>query len=690
MTLKYKVENQILRAVGCMRRVVELSRNVVYLELEFDAEWDGAAITVLFSNDFVENGKTYQKIWNNEPIPVPTEVLETGMLRIGCVGLLDGGKTRITTARMERGVQILRCGGIIGVDPAGETPELWEQLLASMGQLGDLQTKDKSSLVAAINEVLSQVGTGSGSVDPADIAKAVEDYLSANPIQEQDPTVPAWAKQPEKPTYTAAEVGALPDTYKPPVDDALSETSANPVQNKVVAGKLSEIEAIAKGRVTGYVFDTESDMRAWIASNASELNIGDNLYIRATNVPDYWWDGTAAQPLETQKIDLTEYAKKSEVPAVDATLTQPGQAADAAEVGSRLSSLSEEIVITSESKVSAHNTGADTHGDIRLLIQGLTDRLNALADSDDTTLDQLSEVVAYIKSNRTLIEAITTSKVSVADIIDNLTTNVTNKPLSAAQGVALKALIDAISVPDKLPNPNALTFTGAVTGSYDGSAPLEVEIPSGGGAAGDYIQIPSSAEVGQTIVVKAVDENGKPTEWEASDFPSGDTSKTTFDYEKTIVLEEDAASITIDTFDDGTPLALKKVEVVLVGSNATSANQIVSITPDYRFAKNGGIIDLGGGNYYTANKWSYLWGTAEINDGEISAEFAMQNSQTIYTNYYAGIASVTSKVKPAVTFNNGNKDIFPIKATKFISILAKVPTGSFVAGTILRIRGVKA
>ena len=34
---------------------------------------------------------------------------------------------------------------------------------------------------------------------------------------------------------------------------------------------------------------------------------------------------------------------------------------------------------------------------------------------------------------------------------------------------------------DKLPNPNALTFTGAASGSYDGSAPLTVEIPSGGG-----------------------------------------------------------------------------------------------------------------------------------------------------------------------------------------------------------------
>ena len=40
------------------------------------------------------------------------------------------------------------------------------------------------------------------------------------------------------------------------------------------------------------------------------------------------------------------------------------------------------------------------------------------------------------------------------------------------------------AVTAKLPNPNALTFTGAVTGSYDGSEPLSVEIPSGGGGSG--------------------------------------------------------------------------------------------------------------------------------------------------------------------------------------------------------------
>lgn len=101
-------------------------------------------------------------------------------------------------------------------------------------------------------------------------------------------------------------------------------------------------------------------------------------------------------------------------------------------------------------EIASHNTSSTSHNDIRLLVEGLENRLSALADSDDSTLDQLSEIVAYIKSNKSLIDAITTNKVSVSDIIDNLTTNSATKPLSAAQGVVLKSLIDAIVIPTKL------------------------------------------------------------------------------------------------------------------------------------------------------------------------------------------------------------------------------------------------
>lgn len=103
-----------------------------------------------------------------------------------------------------------------------------------------------------------------------------------------------------------------------------------------------------------------------------------------------------------------------------------------------------------DTQVSTHNVSNSAHNDIRLLLYGLSDRLNALANSDDTTLDQMAEVVSYIKDNRELIEQVTTGKISVSDIVNDLTTNVTDRPLSAAQGVALKALIDAIVLPTKV------------------------------------------------------------------------------------------------------------------------------------------------------------------------------------------------------------------------------------------------
>ena len=94
--------------------------------------------------------------------------------------------------------------------------------------------------------------------------------------------------------------------------------------------------------------------------------------------------------------------------------------------------------------IAEHNTSHNSHNDIRIFLNELNNRLNALANSDDETLDEMKEVVAYIKDNRSLIESITTTKVNVADIIDNLITNVSNKPLSASQGVVIKNLIDTL------------------------------------------------------------------------------------------------------------------------------------------------------------------------------------------------------------------------------------------------------
>lgn len=150
-------------------------------------------------------------------------------------------------------------------------------------------------------------------------------------------------------------------------------------------------------------------------------------------------------------------------------------------------------------QISTHNTDTSAHNDIRELITGLTTRLNALADSDDTTLDQLSEIVAYVKNNKSLIDGITTSKVNVADVIDNLTTNVSNKPLSAAQGVALKALIDAIAVPTKV---SELTNDSGYLTSFTETDPT---VPAWAKAASKPTY--TASEVGAVSISRTV--NGK-------------------------------------------------------------------------------------------------------------------------------------------------------------------------------------
>ena len=88
-------------------------------------------------------------------------------------------------------------------------------------------------------------------------------------------------------------------------------------------------------------------------------------------------------------------------------------------------------------------------------------------------------------------------------------------------GFNATTLAQKADIPWALPNPNALTFTGAVNATYDGSTAVSVEIPSGGSGGTDISLGLTSAAVGQTIKVKAIDESGKPTAWEAANMQSG-------------------------------------------------------------------------------------------------------------------------------------------------------------------------
>lgn len=87
-------------------------------------------------------------------------------------------------------------------------------------------------------------------------------------------------------------------------DELHPKTSMGQVEG--LNSKMSEVEAVAKGASKGLTFDTKAEMDAWleVPANVETLNVGDNLYIRELDVPDYWWDGETVQPLATEKVVL--------------------------------------------------------------------------------------------------------------------------------------------------------------------------------------------------------------------------------------------------------------------------------------------------------------------------------------------------------------------------------------------------
>ena len=132
-----------------------------------------------------------------------------------------------------------------------------------------------------------------------------------------------------------------------------------------------------------------------------------------------------------------------------------GSVDNTSDVDKPVSTAQAQAIANISTNLTNHNTSTSAHNDIRNLITDLTTRLNTLADSDDITLDQMSELIAVIKSNKTLIESVTTNKISVDQIVNNLTTNASNRPLSAAQGVVLRELIDSLQTTINIANAHA-------------------------------------------------------------------------------------------------------------------------------------------------------------------------------------------------------------------------------------------
>jgi hypothetical protein len=253
---------------------------------------------------------------------------------------------------------------------------------------------------------------------------------------------------------------------------------------------------------------------------------------------------------------------------LDTTLTQSGKAADAKAVGDALAEQEKTIPIVfdwakaelpfTEAQISNTSSSAGFVVNPTNFADGKTYfRYHAGATNFTWTNPnpQVGAVTITVLSRRQWdATAATSSRLNIVysdgttDVfipqngaVSTYTTNA-NKVLSQIKGnydienwVLLD--MDVLSIVADYPAP-----TGTVK-SVNGNLPDEngnVTIETGGGNA----NIDVTAEVGQTIVVKSIDENGKPTAWEAVGFPKEGWRRLSH-WEKTdnIVIQPDAFDV---------------------------------------------------------------------------------------------------------------------------------------------------
>lgn len=132
------------------------SVNVNTVSIEFSADWDGLSRVAVFASSTTQISIALDST-NQCFIPWECLVTPNLNLRVGVYGMQG---TTIVLPTIWASLGIIRPGVTTGAEPSPPTPDAYQKVLAEIGNLEDLTTANKSSLVAAINEVHDTGGGG--------------------------------------------------------------------------------------------------------------------------------------------------------------------------------------------------------------------------------------------------------------------------------------------------------------------------------------------------------------------------------------------------------------------------------------------------------------------------------------------------------------------------------------------------
>lgn len=164
------------------------SVNVYTVQFQFSSDWDGLTKTAVFH---AADTTVSVLLDDSNECAIPWEVLQIAN-RALCVGVYGTRGEDVVLPTIWATLGTIKEGVCPGDSVQPPTPSVYEQILADIGNLDELETTHKDSLVDAINELWltgGGGGTGSGNVSSPDIGTIrVLDRGEYDGLQEKDPT----------------------------------------------------------------------------------------------------------------------------------------------------------------------------------------------------------------------------------------------------------------------------------------------------------------------------------------------------------------------------------------------------------------------------------------------------------------------------------------------------------------------
>lgn len=193
------------------------------------------------------------------------------------------------------------------------TPTVYEQIIAEIGSKAPREHNhdDKYYSQEYIDDRLKNVASG---IDiPTKVSQLDNDVGYLTEYTEIDPTVPAWAKNATKPTYTASEVGADP---KGSATNALTGAKQYTDDKlKAIPTKVSQLANDAKylsAIPNEYVTENELNSKGYLTEHQSLED-----YAKKTDIPNLSGLESKVAKLEKDKLDESNLGQ-----AVDVALAQ--------------------------------------------------------------------------------------------------------------------------------------------------------------------------------------------------------------------------------------------------------------------------------------------------------------------------------------------------------------------------------